>query len=77
MPKKSRSHHVVSSPSGGWNVKRAGAVRSSSHFDKKHDAVDAARVISRNQGTELYIHGMNGEIQKKDSHGNDPYPPKG
>ncbi|WP_338587823.1 DUF2188 domain-containing protein [Paenibacillus sp. Y5S-9] len=29
------------------------------------------------QKTELIIHGKDGKIQSKDSHGNDPYPPKG
>ena len=51
--------------------------RSSGHFDKKQDAVDAGRKISQNQGTEFFIHGKDGKIQNKDSHGNDPYPPKG
>lgn len=51
--------------------------RSSGHFDKKQDAVDAGRKFSQNQGTEFYIHGKDGKIQNKDSHGNDPYPPKG
>ena len=55
----------------------AEATRSSGHFDKKQDAVDAGRKISQNQGTEFYIHGKDGKIQNKDSHGNDPYPPKG
>ena len=41
------------------------------------EAVDAGRKISQNQGTEFYIHGKDGKIQNKDSHGNDPYPPKG
>ena len=53
------------------------ATRSSGHFDKKQEAVDAGRKISQNQGTEFYIHGKDGKIQNKDSHGNDPYPPKG
>lgn len=50
--------------------KKHGATRSSGDFDKKQDAVDAGHKISQNQGAEFYIHG-------KDSHGNDPYPPKG
>jgi hypothetical protein len=27
--------------------------------------------------SELYIHGKDGAIQRKDSYGNDPFPPKG
>lgn len=77
MPKKPGSHHVVPNADGGWDVKKDGATRSSGHFDKKQDAVDAGRKISQNQGTEFYIHGKDGKIQNKDSHGNDPYPPMG
>lgn len=75
MPKIPGSHHVVPNANGGWDVKKV--TRSSGHFDKKQDAVDAGRKISQNQGTEFYIHGKDGKIQDKDSHGNDPYPPKG
>ena len=46
---KSKTHHVVPAPDGGWNVKRGGAEKASGHFDKKPDAIDAARQISRNQ----------------------------
>lgn len=71
------SHHVVPNPDGGWNVRRDGADRISGHFQTKIQAVDAAREISQNQRTELFIHGKNGRIQARDSHGNDPFPPKG
>ncbi|MCE1248731.1 MAG: DUF2188 domain-containing protein [Firmicutes bacterium] len=72
-----KSHHVVHDPNGGWNVKKGGGERAIKHFDEKKSAVDAARIISQNQQSELYIHGMNGQIQQKDSHGNDPFPPPG
>jgi hypothetical protein len=71
------SHHVVHNPKGGWDVKRSGAQRSSGHYSTKEQAVNAGRQISRNQGTEFVIHGLNGRIQSADSHGGDPYPPKG
>lgn len=71
------SHHVVHNPNGGWDVKRGGAHRSSGHYCTKEEAVNAGRQISRNQGTEFIIHGMNGRIQSADSHGGDSYPPKG
>jgi hypothetical protein len=74
MPRK--THHVVPNPSGGWNVKKGGAERASGHFDTKAEAEQAGRVISRNQGTEFVIHGKDGVIQRSDSHGNDPNPPK-
>jgi hypothetical protein len=74
---KQKSHHVVPNSDGGWDVKKSGSERASKHYDTKQEAVDGAREISQNQGTELYIHGKDGKIQQKDSHGNDPYPPKG
>ena len=77
MAKGPKTHHVVSNPTGGWDVKRGGARRASSHHDTKRGAVDSARRVSRNQGTELRIHNKNGRIARGDSHGGDPYPPKG
>lgn len=70
------SHHIVHNPEGGWDVKRGGSSRSSGHHDTKREAETAGREISRNQGTELVIHGTDGRIQRSDSHGNDPNPPK-
>ena len=77
VSKGSNTHHVVPAPQGGWNVKRGGADRSSGHFDTKQDAIDAAREISRNQGTELKIHNLDGKISQSDSHGIDPKTTKG
>ena len=71
------THHVVHNPNGGWDVKRGGAQRSSGHYSTKEQAVNAGRQISRNQGTEFVIHGLDGRIQSADSHGGDPHPPKG
>lgn len=77
MAKPGTSHHVVPNPAGGWDNRRANSDRSSGHYDTKQQAVDAARTVSQNQGTELVIHGRNGQIQQKDSHGGDDFPPKG
>lgn len=70
-------HHVVPNPNGGWDIERNGAKRVSGHFDTKQEAVDRAREISRNQGTELLIHNKDGRIGEKDSHGSDPTSSKG
>ncbi len=72
-----KTHHVVPNPNGGWDVKKGGSEKASNHFDKKSDAVEKGREISQNQGSEFYIHGKDGKIQSKDSHGNDPNPPQG
>ena len=71
------THHVVPNPKDGWDVKRGGAARASSHHNTKRDAIDHGRAISRNQHTELRIHNRDGRIAGSDSHGNDPFPPKG
>jgi len=73
---KSKQHHVVPSPKGGWDVVRSNSERASIHRDTKLEAEKDGRVISRNQGTEFVIHGTDGRIQRSDSHGNDPFPPK-
>jgi hypothetical protein len=72
-----KQHHVVPNPKGGWDIKKDGAERASVHTTIKQEAVDKGREISKNQGSEFVIHGKNGQIQQKDSHGNDPFPPKG
>jgi len=74
---KQKTTHVVPDSQGGWDIKQGGASRSSGHFDTKQQAVDRAREISRNAGSELYIHNKDGKIGKKDSHGGDPFPPRG
>jgi len=72
-----KSTHVVHNGGrGGWDIKQSGGEKSSGHFDRKQDAVDRAREISRHQQTELVIHGLDGKIQRKDSHGHDPCPPE-
>ena len=71
-----RNQHVVPHD-GGWAVKGAGSQRATEIFEKKVDAVDRGREIAKNQQTELIIHGRDGVIQTKDSHGHDPFPPKG
>ena len=70
------THHVVTNPNGGWDVKRGGSERASGHFDNKKEAIDRGREISQNQGTEFVIHNLNGRISQSDGHGNDPCPPK-
>lgn len=72
-----RDQHVTPHPDGGWQVKGAGNSRATVRTDTQKEAIEIARSISRNQGSELVIHRPNGQIRAKDSHGNDPFPPKG
>lgn len=70
------NQHVV--PRGTkWAVKGEGNSRSTILTNTKQEAIDKAREISKNQGTELVIHNRDGKISQKDSHGNDTCPPKG
>ena len=71
------THHVDPDPEGGWNVRRGGSDRATSHHDTKREAIDAGREVSRNQGTEFRIRNRDGCIASSDSHGGDPNPPKG
>lgn len=71
-----KNQHVV--PHGDdWAVKGAGNSKATSVHPTQADAIQRAREIARNQESELLIHGSDGRIRERDSHGNDPYPPKG
>ena len=77
MANKNNTRHVVPNQDGGWSSKKGGADRASKNFDTKKQAEQWSRDLSRKEGSELVIHKKDGTIQRKDSHGNDPYPPKG
>lgn len=51
--------------------------RASVITDTQKEAIDLGRKISRNHHGELFIHGVDGKIRARDSHGNDPFPPRG
>lgn len=72
-----KNQHVVPHPDGGWQVKGAGNTRATVRTTTQKDAINIARGIARNQGSELVIHRPNGQIRDKDSHGKDPFPPEG
>ena len=72
-----KNQHVTPHPDGGWQVKGAGNSRATVRTDTQAEAIAVAREIARNQESELFIHGMNGQIRERDSYGNDPYPPEG
>lgn len=70
-----RNQHVVPHSGGGWAVQPAGTREPASVHETQQQAIDRARAVARNQGTELLIHGRNGRIRRRDSHGGDPFPP--
>lgn len=71
--------HVVPSSKGGWDVKKPGADRASSHHNTQAEAMRRGREIVHNAGGgELRIHGRDGKIRESDTiaPGNDPNPPR-
>jgi len=76
MAKTPKTTHVVPRPEG-WAVVQGVGQRASSLHDTQKEAIQEARSLSRNLGTELKIHGKDGRIRESDSHGNDPFPPRG
>lgn len=72
-----KNQHVTPHPGGGWQVKGEGNTRATVRTSTQAEAIEIARTISRNQGSELVIHRPNGQIRDKDSHGRDPFPPIG
>ena len=72
-----KNQHVTPHPEGGWQIMGAGNERATKRTDTQAEAINIAREIAANQQSELVIHGTNGRIRQKHSHGNDPHPPKG
>ena len=60
-----------------WAVRKAGAERVTRHFDTQQEALEAARRIARNQGSDVFIFGQDGFIRGRDTHGNNPLPSGG
>ena len=77
MPKNTR--HVVPNQGGGWDVKKPGGSRASSHHPTQRQGEQRAKeVVGNLGGGEVVIHRPNGQIRDKDTvaPGNDPVPPR-
>jgi uncharacterized protein YdaT len=70
-----KNQHVVKH-NDGWAVKGEGNTKATVVTKTQEQAIERAREISRNQESELLIHGRDGKIRDRDSYGNDPHPPK-
>lgn len=71
---------VSPNPEGGWDVKKPGASRASSHHDTQAEAQAAGhRSLDNEGGGELITQGRDGQIRDKSTvpPGHDPYPPRG
>jgi Uncharacterized protein conserved in bacteria (DUF2188) len=69
---KGRNQRVVPRD-GGWAVKPEGGQRASSIHGTQREAIGRARFPATN----VFVHGRDGRIRERDSHGHDPNPPKG
>lgn len=72
--KMGKNVHVVPH-NGKWGVRSEGNKKLTAITDTQAESAAKARQIARNQESELFIHGRNGRICKRNSYGNDPYPP--
>ncbi|MBR2897420.1 MAG: DUF2188 domain-containing protein [Oscillospiraceae bacterium] len=72
-----KNQHVTPRPDGRWQVIGAGNSKATAITNTQKEAVAIAKQISKNQKSECFTHGRNGQIRARDSYGNDPYPPKG
>ena len=70
------NQHIVTHPRG-WAVRAENGTRATSVHRTQAAAIDRGRAIATAQRTELVIHGQDGRIRARDSHGTDPNPPKG
>ncbi|MGH2732029.1 MAG: DUF2188 domain-containing protein [Actinomycetota bacterium] len=71
--------HIVPNPKGGWDVKKPGADRASSHQPTQTKAEQRAKEILGNLGGgEAVIHDRKGRIRDADTvpPARDPHPPK-
>ena len=70
------NQHVVRH-GDGWAVRGEGNSRVTAPSQTQGEAIRAGREIAKNQNSELFIHGRDGRIRERDSHGRDPHPPRG
>lgn len=75
MAKKSPIHTVPNASGSGWVNKQGGEVIS--RHIRKDTAEAAGRKAAKEQKAEHVIHKRDGTIGEKNSHGGDPFPPRG
>ena len=64
-------------PDGRWARQKDGTQRAASLHDTQRAAEGAARAQAKREHTELVVKGRDGQIQRRDSYGNDPQRSKG
>lgn len=71
-----KNQHVVPND-GKWAVRGEGNSRRTVVTNTQAEAIEIARDIARNQGSEMLIHNRQGQIRERNTYGDDPYPPRG
>lgn len=70
-------NYSVGPHENGWQVKRDGAERASSVYERKSDAVNEGKRLAKESAGELRIKGQDGRIQNSNTYGShDPNPPR-
>jgi hypothetical protein len=65
------SIHVVPED-GRWAIKEEGVDEAFQVHETQEAAITDARALAASRGVELLIHGEDGTITERDSHGSDP-----
>lgn len=65
MPKR---YHVTPTPDDRWTIKSANASRAIKLFDRKADAIKAAKAAAQRTGANLVVHDRNGRIVSSDTY---------
>ena len=71
-----KNYHVVPHKDG-WAVKAEGSKSASNVTSTQSEAIEIAKAYAKNQKSELIIHRTDGEIRKRNTYGDDPFPPRG
>ncbi|MGP3778799.1 DUF2188 domain-containing protein [Halanaerobium saccharolyticum] len=72
-----KNQHIVPTSNNEWGVKGENNKKLTAKFKTQKEAINHGKEICKNQKSELLVHGKNGRIRKRNSYGNDPFPPKG
>jgi hypothetical protein len=59
---------VIPDPKGGWDIFREGSAKVMFHSEEKEVAVEKAREICTNEGTDLFIHSADGKYREVESY---------
>jgi hypothetical protein len=64
-------------PKGGWQNRVGGSSRAAHVHPTKAAAEAKGKAMAKARHTEHVVQDKSGQIQRKDSYGHDPFPPRG